>query len=133
LFGVKNYTIADIPLTNAAQGYFLGRTLGEHSIKLTGERNDGESGTDIKLATNLLKSDDKFDLIVNIDSWTEMSHDTALAYWEFAKSHTRKVLSINHEHNPFTVKSMYEADPAVTAARFPYWTRRGYVEEFLEW
>ena len=37
IFGVKNYTIVDIPLTNAAQGYFLGRVLGPDAVRLNGE------------------------------------------------------------------------------------------------
>ena len=35
--GMSDYTIIDIPLTNAAQGYFLGRTLGPDNIVLFGE------------------------------------------------------------------------------------------------
>jgi len=133
LFGIKDYSIVDIPLTNAAQGYFLGRTLGDQAVQLTGEEIIGDVRANIILATNLLKSDKHFDLIVNIDSWTEMSHETAMSYWDYAKTHTRQILSINHEHNPFTVRSLYETDPSVTATRFPYWMRRGYIEEFLAW
>ena len=33
--GISDYTIVDIPLTNAAQGYFLGRTLGAGNVVLS--------------------------------------------------------------------------------------------------
>ena len=39
-FGVKNYTIVDVPLTNAAQGYFLARVLGSDQVQLYGESSD---------------------------------------------------------------------------------------------
>ena len=42
IFGVKNYTIVDIPLTNAAQGYFLGRVLGPDAVRLNGEVGSGQ-------------------------------------------------------------------------------------------
>lgn len=131
LLGVKDYTIVDIPLTNAAQAYFLGRVLGPNSIRLSGE--DGSAQIKIMSACDIGPSAGRFDLIVNIDSWTEMSRETAEAYWNFARSATNAVLSINHEHNGFTVRDLYSKDADVTATRFPYWTRRGYVEEYLTW
>ncbi|WP_234679573.1 putative sugar O-methyltransferase [Bradyrhizobium monzae] len=131
LLGVKDYTIVDIPLTNAAQAYFLGRVLGPNFIRLSGEQESAH--IKIMSACDIGPSAGHFDLIVNIDSWTEMSRDTAEAYWDFARSATNAVLSINHEHNGFTVRDLYSKDAAVTATRFPYWTRRGYVEEYLTW
>ena len=83
------------------------------------------SASDIETCT------ERFDLIVNIDLWTEMSRETADSYWKFARRSTNAVLSINHEHNAFTVRDLYSGDPDVTATRHPYWTRRGYVEELI--
>ncbi|MCK1342250.1 hypothetical protein [Bradyrhizobium sp. CW11] len=131
MFGVKDYTLLDIPLTNAAQGYFLGRVLGPDAIRLNGEAGPGL--LKVMPASNLATCTEKFDLIVNIDSWTEMSRETADSYWQFARRSTNAVLSINHEHNAFTVRDLYSGDPDVTAIRHPYWTRRGYVEELITW
>ncbi|WP_027583953.1 putative sugar O-methyltransferase [Bradyrhizobium sp. Ai1a-2] len=131
IFGVKDYTIVDIPLSNAAQAYFLGRVLGPDCIRVSGEA--GSAQINVMSASDIGPSAGRFDLIVNIDSWTEMSRDTAEAYWKFARSATNAVLSINHEHNGFTVRDLYSKDADVTARRFPYWTRRGYVEEYLTW
>lgn len=130
-FGVSNYTVVDIPLTSAAQGYFLGRVLGPDSISLSGEPPTGPMK--IKSASEIEHCTEKFDLIVNIDSWTEMSRETADAYWKFARRSTNAVLSINHEHNAFTVRDLYAKDADVTVTRHPYWTRRGYVEELITW
>ncbi|MET4607055.1 hypothetical protein ABIB90_006559 [Bradyrhizobium sp. JR4.1] len=131
IFGVKNYTIVDIPLTNAAQGYFLGRVLGPDAVRLNGEAGSGQ--LNIMSASDLETNTERFDLIVNIDSWTEMSRGTAEFYWQFARRSTDAVLSINHEHNELTVRDLYSGDTNVTATRYPYWTRRGYVEEFITW
>ena len=39
-FGIRHYTIVDLPLTNVSQAGFLGLTLGEQSISLYGEAMD---------------------------------------------------------------------------------------------
>jgi hypothetical protein len=131
VFGVQNYTIVDIPLTNAAQAYFLGRILGPDAVRLNGENGSGR--VNIVCASDIERCTGSFDLIVNIDSWTEMSRETADSYWKFARRSTNTVLSINHEHNGFMVRDLYSRDADVTATRYPYWTRRGYVEELITW
>jgi hypothetical protein len=130
-FGIEDYTIVDIPMTNAAQGYFLGRVLGQERIGLAGEQ--GEASVKVRCAADVAEWSDRFDLVVNVDSWTEMSRDTADVYWRFARRATNAVLSINHEHNDFTVRDIYSGDAAVTATRYPYWMRNGYVEEYITW
>ncbi len=40
--GVRDYTIADLPLTNVAQAYFLGRMLGSDRVVLFGRRCSSE-------------------------------------------------------------------------------------------
>ena len=131
LLGVKGYTILDIPLTNAAQGYFLGRVLGPDAVRLNGEAIGGPLL--IQPSTAMKENVERYDLIVNVDSWTEMAPEVAAAYWDYAKSVTRTVLSINHEHNAFTVRSMYSKDSDVRVTRYPYWVRKGYVEEIVTW
>lgn len=128
--GLQNYAIIDIPLTNAAQGYFLGRTVGEANVKLHAEEL-ARRGVHIIPAGNLELIDGDFDLIVNIDSLTEMSRETAQEYYEFAKQRSTRLFSVNHEFNPFSVRSLYEEDRGVKLLRYPYWLRNGYVEEIL--
>ena len=131
LLGVKDYTILDIPLTNAAQGYFLGRVLGPDAVRLNGEAIGGPLL--IQPSTAMKENAERYDLIVNVNSWTEMAPEVAAVYWDYAKSVTRTVLSINHEHNAFTVRSMYSKDSDVRVTRYPYWVRKGYVEEIVTW
>lgn len=131
LFGVTNYTIVDVPLTNAAQGYFLGRVLGPQCVYVGEEA--GAQGIRIIPNTAVASLDETFDLIVNVDSFTEMPEDVAQDYWTFAKKATRKVLSINHEFNPHTVRELYGSDRDCKAVRYPYPMRRGYVEELISW
>jgi hypothetical protein len=129
VFGVKEYTIIDVPLTNAAQGYFLGRVLGEDNVALGGEPD--KRAVRIVPSTDLDAVDEKYDLIVNVDSWTEMPVTAARGYWDFARKHRTPILSINHEFNPHTVREFYKDETGVRAARHPYPMRRGYVEEVI--
>ena len=130
LFGVKNYTIVDIPLTNAAQGYFLGRVLNPKQIQLYGEADDAP----VKIIpSTAMDRGQTYDLIVNVDSWTELAPEVAKSYWEYARQVTHMVLSINHEFNAYTVRDLYKNDASVKAIRFPYCMRRGYIEEKLTW
>lgn len=131
LFGVKNYTIVDIPLTNAAQGYFLGRVLGEREVSLGGESSN--ASVRIIANTDIAGHAESYDLIVNVDSWTEMMPDVAREYWNFARKATRTVLSINHEYNSHTVRELYRGVNGVRATRHPYPMRRGYIEEVISW
>lgn len=131
LLGVRDYTIIDVPLTNAAQGYFLGRVLGPNAVQLGTEQQNAA----IRIVRNadLERLPRDYDLIVNVDSWTEMADDVAGSYWRFAREATRKVLSINHEHNRLTVRDLYKDDSGVEVKRHPYPLRRGYVEEWITW
>ena len=74
-----------------------------------------------------------FDVVLNVDSLTEMSLPTMESYWRFCRSNADTLLSINHEINPNRVRQLYLSDPAVSVSRFPYWMRRGYVEEHISW
>lgn len=125
-FGIRNYTIIDLPMTNVAQGYFLGRTLGQDMVSLFGEN---QHGIRILPPAEFLDTTDRYDLVVNVDSLTEMSRDTALAYCKAIHSRANKFLSINHECNPFTVREICATLPMHSSTRTPYWLRRGYVDE----
>lgn len=128
-FGIQDYTIIDIPLTCVAQGYFLGRALGEDAVSLFGE---GRGGIRILPPAAFLDAADRYDLAVNVDSLTEMTRDTAQAYCQAIQARAGKFLSINHEYNAFTVREVCASLGLRAAARTPYWLRRGYVDEIFD-
>jgi hypothetical protein len=131
--GISDYTIIDLPMTRAAQGYFLGRTLGADGVLLA-----GETAPDPAMRVKILPPSQfhgqpaTYDLVVNVDSLTEMDRDVARAYVRRIQQVTTRFLSINHEVNAFTVRELLAGDPAVaTYSRHPAWLRRGYVEELF--
>lgn len=133
LFGINDYTIIDLPLTALCSGYFLGRSLGEEHILLHGENLEG-SEEKVKILTpdDFLNSNKKYDLIINVDSITEMDPSIARAYWKKIESSTKTFLSINHEINPFTVADIIkESNSIFEIYRHPYWLRNGYAEELV--
>jgi hypothetical protein len=123
--GLKNYSIVDLPFTAISQGYFLGRTLGPESVCADGEPEKADA---VKLYApeTFFARRERYDLIVNIDSLTEMGRETASAYCKAIRSRAARFLSINHESNEFTVRQVSGVAPET---RYPYWMRRGYVEE----
>lgn len=133
-FGCQDYTIIDLPMTGVAQGYFLGRTVGTAPLRLYGEDRPGT--TRVLPPASFMESDERYDLIVNVDSLTEMAYSTASDYFRKSSELTSTFLSINHEYNPFTVKYIIDMNSdglASTAirSRAPCWLRRGYVEEVV--
>ena len=54
-----------------------------------------------------------FDVVLNVDSFTEMPIETMEFYWRFCRSNALSLLSINHEINPHRVRELYLSDPAV--------------------
>lgn len=127
--GVSNYTIVDIPLTGVSQAYFLGRTLGSEVINLWGEARPSPLQILPPVAYNEVAG--PFDLVVNVDSLTEMARTTAEAYLVGAARMSKMFWSINHERNEFTVRSIYSNAKNAKAIRYPCWIRRGYVEEII--
>ncbi len=123
-FGIRDYTIVDIPVTSLAQGYFLGRTTGD--VCLFGEPARREA---IKILSprEFLAGSDRYDLVINVDSLTEIGRTSAEEYWTAIKSRSSIFLSINHEANEFTVAQLMQGGD-----RSPYWMRRGYVEEIAK-
>lgn len=132
--GIKDYTIVDIPITTAAQAYFLGRTIGEDKIYLAGEQPN-EFSHKIKILTpqTFFNENKTYDLILNVDSLTEMDFSVAQAYWNKIKVSTRKFLSINHETNAFYFRDLAVKDLRnLNIHRGLYWMRRGYAEESIQ-
>ncbi len=78
-FGLTDYTIIDLPMTSVAQATFLGRTLGPDSIALAGE-SASRGQVRIETPSWFLKTHERFDIVVNVDSLTEMDQHHAARY-----------------------------------------------------
>jgi hypothetical protein len=126
-FGIKDYTIVDIPISSLAQGYFLGRTVGPDNIVLAGEAASADK-IKVLAPSAFLDGNERYDLVVNVDSLTEIGRTTAEQYWQAIRERAAAFLSINHEANDFTVAELI-GDREVN--RSPYWLRRGYTEEVV--
>jgi hypothetical protein len=123
--GLRDYTIVDLPFTAIAHGYFLGCLLGQDAVVLDGEPHRRDA---IKLQSpdTFLASTRKYDLFVNVDSLTEIPPVVARPYYDAFRRRGKRLLSINHEFNSHRVHGdLWD----VKHSRFPYWMRRGYVEE----
>ncbi len=135
LFGIQDYTIVDLPFTETASGYFLARTLGEEQVLLFGEPAvQPQHRIKIIPPNEFFAQQLSYDLIVNVDSFTEMDPAVARAYFEKIETSTPFFLSINHEGNPYTVtvKQLIDSSKNIANAnRFPYWMRKGYTEELV--
>ncbi|MGO9389446.1 hypothetical protein [Rhodoblastus sp.] len=126
-FGIKDYSIIDIPMTLAAQAYFLGRTLGDNRITLCGEA--GDALVKLMPPKYFLDSDEKYDLVVNVDSLPEIGEEFGMRYIKEIAHRSPRFLSINHELLPFIVKDGMQQVSCRSSTRHPYWMRRGYLEE----
>jgi hypothetical protein len=134
-FGLADYTIIDIPISSLAQGYFLGRALGEGAVRLYGEPEGEDAQGRVKLLAprSFFEATDRYDLILNADSLTEIGSAAARQYWTAIERRTRVFLSINHEANEVRVADLIrESTRVARATRMPYWMRRGYAEECVE-
>lgn len=129
LFGICKYTIIDLPLTNVAQAYFLGRTLGPHKISLFGEPETGP--VRILPPQAFFGSTSCYDIALNADLLTQMSRETAEQYLSNLSTRTKILFSINHEFNPFTVQELCSAHRGWKVERYPYWLRKGYALETI--
>ncbi len=133
-FGIYDYTIVDIPMSSISQGNFLGRVLPEEDLILLGESGKA-SNSKIKLihTNEFFSSERKYDLIVNVDSLTELDISIAKQYIKKIGQVSDLFLSINHENNSFTINSIWKENFGLNKLyRNPYWLRRGYVEELFE-
>lgn len=122
--GISDYTIVDIPLSSVAQAHFLGSALGSEILGLP-----GDSPRPVRLAGPGLINDSgqHFDVVLNVDSLSEMDHAVAASYVEFAKRQASAFLSINREWDGAPRTADLLRDSPTT--RHPYWMRDGYVEE----
>lgn len=123
----NQYTIIDLPLSNAIQAYYIGLVVGQDKIRLFGEDEREDAPIHILPPQAFFASETSYDCIFNSNSITEMGADTIDQYWNHISKRTKVFLSINHEANPRRVWDIVGG----VADRFPAWMRDGYVEEIV--
>jgi hypothetical protein len=133
LFGIKDYSIVDIPLTFLAQGNYLGRVLNPKKIKFENELSKKYVKKSIKLITPeyFLRNKKNYDLILNCDSLTEININLAQKYMRKI-SKAKYFLSINHEKNSFKISTLIKKFKFIEYLRNLYWLRKRYVEQIIK-
>jgi hypothetical protein len=146
-FGMGSYTTIDLPRINVLQGYYLLKTLGADKVALYGEEGLGEKGVVPPrgkacvlpyFMINEIEASN-FDLVMNQDSFPELSRDKVLVYLEWMRATaTGHFYSINHESRPSAgTGNRQNSVPELVRqtggfkrlSRVPYWLRNGYVSE----
>jgi hypothetical protein len=142
--GIEHYTIIDLPQMNAVQAFYLDRALPGRHVSLLGEPDDSPVGP-VKILPFWKYSQfskHSFDLVLNQDSLPEMGYSAAVEYIEQTREKSKYFfLSINQEgeefmtpegHREHVVWQLVGQYPAYRRLyRFPFWLRRGYVEELF--
>lgn len=132
LLGLTDYTIVDLPLTNAAQAYFLGRALGADRVVLHGEPDHGGACVRIESPTWFHGGREAFDVALNADSMTEIGVDQAERYWRELARRSAVFVSMNHEAQSFRVADLpVRCGTPVHTLRSICPLRKGYVEELF--
>jgi hypothetical protein len=108
--GYKNISIVDLPTISVSQMYFLSVNLDDNNVQLISPQ----------------QFTGKYDLVLNVDSMTEMNIESAKEYCDKMENETQNFISINHETNPFTVNQICNMR---RISRHPFWLRKGYVFE----
>lgn len=141
--GLKRYAILDLPLVNLFQGYFLCKAIGGERVRLFGERDAGQSvAIHPYFGADRLRQE-RFDTVYAQDVLPELSSDKITFYVDFiVDSRPQRFLTINHESSyamsadggpgprQENISRRLAGDPRLTRlSRFPYWIRKGYVEE----
>ena len=132
LLGARKYTLVDIPITSLCQGYFLLNSLPNVNFSVSSE-NDIDQGIQLRLPSEYLNSSEKYDVVLNCDSLTEIGIDSAREYMNKIISSSKFFFSLNHEGNEFSVRELAaEFSELNLISRSRSWVRLGYVEELYE-
>lgn len=136
--GVTEYTIIDLPQINVIQGFYLMSSLGGDSVQLFGESKSAPIRIVPNTAYKQTVNTSKFDVVLNQDSFPEMSQEVAIEYLEWIAASRKNLISINHENQPRgtegnrqnRVSSLFlEIKEYGLISRQQYWLRRGYALE----
>ena len=131
LLGAKKYTLVDLPISCLSSGYFLINSLPGVQFSFSGE-DDIEEGIEFRDPNIFFEGSSKYDLILNVDSLTEIGIDLARKYLKEVIKRANYFFSINHEGNEFTVRKLAEEfNELKLLSRSRSWIRPGYVEEIF--
>jgi hypothetical protein len=130
-FGISEYTILDLPHINVIQGFYLLKSMGE-SVSLY-----GEPVKQIRILPCHHLPEERFDLVLNQDSFPEIGENTVINYLHWIQKHADAFLSINHESKPpysggnhINVNELIEKVGGFKQLyRNLYWIRKGYTVE----
>jgi putative sugar O-methyltransferase len=131
IMGLGDYTIVDLPLSLIGQALFLSATLGDDAISLEGENDPGvEKKIRLISPKKLLESGEKFDVVMNVDSLSEMPMEQASAYLKYLSKYANVLYSMNHEGNQYrTIDIAAAVELNAAPIRHASAFRKGYVEE----
>nr|WP_294523732.1 putative sugar O-methyltransferase [uncultured Rhodopila sp.] len=129
--GLKDYTVVDLPATLVGASCFLAAVLGEDAIWMLGDLPEAQAGR-VRLVppTWLNACPERFDVALNVDSFTELRREDAERYFFDLHRRSSALLSINHENNWFRVSDMPRTlGIGVPTTRSPCAMRHGYFDE----
>ncbi len=133
--GIRDYSIFDLSYINVLQGYFLLKSF-PNSVSLYGEKPKAIKVLPDFMFAKMPKN--RFDLTLNEDSFPEINPGLVRNYLKDIRRNTKKyLLSINQEgESSFAAikqsivgKIIEEAGGFKKEYRFPFWVRKGYIEE----
>ena len=146
-FGIKSYSIIDLPHINVLSGFYLLKALPDANIRLYGEPSQELSDDrEITIFPTYAINDfslGQFDLVLNQDSFPEIHGDIVRDYLVKIREISRQFfLSINHESCPRGVSDSFthisvqkvidEVGGYEKLTRDPYWLRKGYVMQLYK-
>lgn len=136
---LDRYVIADLPIMNVLQAYFLGKVFGANRLVLLGENSVGmQPPLFAILPGTSVPSLQPVDVLFNENSFPEMPYETIKSYLEWARTNVRSfIFSYNHEtlkaDRSAAVITLPEMMRVVggfrRVSRNLSWLRTGYVEE----
>ena len=80
----------------------------------------------------LFNNKNRYDLVFNSDSITEIDVLSQSKYVNFIKDNTKYFYSINHESNKNKVSDLFSKVNIVEYDKNLYWLRKGYLEEHFK-
>ena len=134
-FGIKDLTIVDLLIPQVCQLNYLSRVLNEETIlneKQIKEIDGLEDKIKIISPNYLFNNEEKYDLVFNSDSFTEIDTLSQVKYVNFISENTKYFYSINHECNKNKVSDLFSKKKINEFNKNLYWLRKGYLEEHFK-
>jgi hypothetical protein len=141
LFGLRGYTIIDLPTMNAVQGYVLAGSRIGGAVSLAGEPADSKAVRVLPPDAFASLASSNIDIVFNQDSLPEIELAAARTYLrDAAAARIPLLLSINQEahlgtpsgHQRSVAELVEDVGRYRLANRHRHWLRQGYVEELFE-